>query len=288
MTALAYLSVVLIWSTTALGIRWGVDGFGFFQAAALRMLFTLPLAWLACRWFGVRLPQTAAARWTYLIGGMNLFVAMGLTYLGAQHVNSGLIAVLYGTGPLLTGLFSVLWLRQRLHWQHWAGLLLALCGLIEIHLRAFRGDTLFLYGALTVLAGAAAQAVTSVWIKRLDAAVPPLALTLGSLLVAVPLYALSWWLGDWPWPPQWPLRASLSLAYMVVFATLIAFSLYGYLLQRLKPVSVALIQLITPVTSLLLGHYLNQEPISMAVWLGTALIVLGLLVYQSPSLQQKK
>jgi len=81
---------------------------------------------------------------------------------------------------------------------------------------------------------------------------------------------------------------SLSLAYMVVFATLIAFSLYGYLLQRLKPVSVALIQLITPVTSLLLGHYLNQEPISMAVWLGTGLIMLGLLVYQSPALPQKK
>ncbi|MGL5987135.1 MAG: EamA family transporter, partial [Burkholderiales bacterium] len=89
-------------------------------------------------------------------------------------------------------------------------------------------------------------------------------------------------------PQQWPLRASLSLAYMVVFATLIAFSLYGYLLQRLKPVSVALIQLITPVTSLLLGHYLNQEPISMAVWLGTGLIMLGLLVYQSPALPQKK
>ena len=61
-------------------------------------------------------------------------------------------------------------------------------------------------------------------------------------------------------------------------------TLFGLVAER----EVALIQLITPVTSLLLGHYLNQEPISMAVWLGTGLIMLGLLVYQSPALPQKK
>lgn len=287
MTALAYLVVLLIWSTTALGIRWSVDGFGFLPAVALRMLLTLPLAWLACRWFGVMLPQTRAARWTYVAGGLSLFGAMLLTYLGAARINSGVIAVLYGTGPLLTGLLSICWLGQRFSWYNWGGLLLALCGLIEIHQQAFQGNALLLHGALMVLAGAATQAAMSVWIKRLNAGVPPLALTLGSLMVAVPLYLLSWWLGGWPLPAAWPLRASLSLLYMVVFATLIAFSLYGYLLQRLKPVTVALIQLITPVTSLLLGHYLNQEAIGLPVWMGTGLIAAGLLIYQWPWLAQK-
>lgn len=287
MTALAYLVVLLIWSTTALGIRWSVDGFGFLPAVALRMLLTLPLAWLACHWFGVVLPQTRAARWTYVAGGLNLFGAMLLTYLGAAIINSGVIAVLYGTGPLLTGLFSIFWLGQRFSWWNWGGLLLALCGLVEIHQQAFQGNALLLHGALMVLAGAATQAAMSVWIKRLNAGVPPLALTLGSLTVAVPLYLLSWWLGGWPLPPAWPLRASISLLYMVVFATLIAFSLYGYLLQQLRPVTVALIQLITPVTSLLLGHYLNQEEIGLPLWIGTGLIAAGLLLYQWPWRMQK-
>lgn len=287
MTALAYLVVLLVWSTTALGIRWSVDGFGFLPAVALRMLLTLPLAWLACRWFGVVLPQTRAARWSYVAGGLNLFGAMLLTYLGAASINSGVIAVLYGTGPLLTGLFSIYWLGQRFSWWNWGGLLLALCGLVEIHQQAFQGNVLLLHGALMVLAGATTQAAMSVWIKRLNAGVPPLALTLGSLTVAVPLYLLSWWLGGWPLPPAWPLRASISLLYMVVFATLIAFSLYGYLLQQLRPVTVALIQLITPVTSLLLGHYLNQEEIGLPLWIGTGLIAAGLLLYQWPWRMQK-
>ncbi len=279
MTAFAYCLVVLIWSTTALGISWCVEGFGFFPAVALRMLLTFPFAWGACRLLRVELPHNRAALWTYIAGGLNLFGAMMLTYLGAQSVSSGLIAVLYGTGPLLTGLFSVLWLRQRLTLHHWAGLCLALTGLIVIHRHALLGHAAAA-GALIVLAGATLQAAGSVWIKRLDAAVPPLALTLGSLYVALPLYGVSWWLGGWNLPAAVPPYALLALVYMAIFATLVAFSLYGLLLQRLQPVSVALIQLITPVTSLLLGRYLNHEVVTPAIWLGTALIVAGLLVYQ--------
>ena len=285
MTSLAYLLVVLIWSTTALGIRWSVEGFGYLPAVALRMALALPFAWAACRLLGIRLPQSPAARWTYIAGGLNLYAAMLLTYVGAQSVESGLIAVLYGTGPLLTGLFSVFWLGQRLAIHHWLGLGLALGGLMVIHQHALLLHAGAASGALIVLAGAMVQAAGSVWIKRLDAAVPPLNLTLGSLYVALPLYGVTWWLGGWQLPTEVPLRAGMALVYMALVATLVAFSLYGYLLLRLKPVTVALIQLITPVTSLLLGHYLNQEVITAAIWLGTALIVGGLLVYQLPGMR---
>lgn len=279
MTAFAYCLVVLIWSTTALGISWTVASFGFLPAVALRMLLTLPFAWIVCRCLRISMPRSPAALRTYAAGGMNLYGAMALTYLGAQTVNSGLIAVLYGTGPLLTGMFSVLWLRQRLALHHWAGLCLALSGLMVIHQHVLLGHAAAA-GALIVLAGALVQAVGSVWIKRLDAGVPPVALTLGSLYVALPLYGISWWLGGWSIPAEVPPRALLALIYMAIFATLVAFSLYGLLLQRLQPVSVALIQLITPVTSLLLGRYLNHEVVTPAIWFGTALIVAGLLVYQ--------
>lgn len=281
MTTPAYCLVVLIWSTTALGIRWSVEGFGALPAVALRMALTLPLAWLACWLSGVRLARDRAALGTYLAGGLNLYGAMLFTYLGAQSVNSGLIAVLYGTGPLLTGLFSMIWLDQVLSRQHWSGLLLAVAGLAVIHQQDLI-STAAASGAWIVLAGAATQAMASVWIKRLNAGVAPLGLTLGALYVALPLYAATWWLAGRTLPPEVPARAWLALAYMVVFATLVAFSLYGLLLQRLKPVSVALIQLITPVTSLMLGYFINHEPVSVATVIGTALIMAGLLLYLWP------
>ena len=56
--------------------------------------------------------------------------------------------------------------------------------------------------------------------------------------------------------------------------------LYFYLLRRSQASRVALITLVTPVIALLLGQALNDEPVSLWVWLGTATILTGLASYQ--------
>ena len=56
--------------------------------------------------------------------------------------------------------------------------------------------------------------------------------------------------------------------------------MFFYVLKHVEASRVALITLITPVTALLLGQYLNNENNDPLVWIGTFLILLGMAFYQ--------
>ena len=109
---------------------------------------------------------------------------------------------------------------------------------------------------------------------------PALAVTGGGLLVAVPLYMMTWWLADGAVPETMPLRAGLAIFYLGVMGSVVGFVLYYYALKHLTAGRLALITMVTPVTALLLGRALNSERVGPEVWLGTALILSGLALYQ--------
>ena len=76
------------------------------------------------------------------------------------------------------------------------------------------------------------------------------------------------------------MKSALSILYLAIIGSSIGFPLYFYLLKKLSPERVAIVTLITPITALLLGTFLNDEVISSKVWLGTALILFGLSIYE--------
>ena len=104
-------------------------------------------------------------------------------------------------------------------------------------------------------------------------------ITAGSLVVATPLFLLNFALQQ-DWPDTIATTTALSIVYLAILGSAIGFPLYFYLLKNLSAERVALIALITPVTALLVGAALNDEIISTHVWLGTALIITGLAIYE--------
>ena len=77
-----------------------------------------------------------------------------------------------------------------------------------------------------------------------------------------------------------PMKSALSILYLGLIGSAVGFPLYFYLLKKLSPERVAIVTLLTPVTALLLGTFLNNEPISSKVWFGTTLILTGLSIYE--------
>jgi drug/metabolite transporter (DMT)-like permease len=278
----AYLAIILIWSTTPLAIQWSTQGIGFAFAVLARMLIGVVVAVLVVMVWRISFPFHARARRAYLVGGLGLFGAMALTYWGARYIHSGLISVLFGLSPLVAGVLAALFLGERsLTPLRVVGMLLGALGLGVVFVQ---GDSL---GGEHALAGLAALLIavfiysaSLVWLKQIGDDSPPLATTVGTLTVSLPLFGLVWLLSDGQLPAMVPPRSGAAIVYLGVFGSVIGFALYYYVIKHLEASKISLITLVTPVLALLLGTFLNGEVVSLRLWLGTALILFGLTVHQ--------
>jgi drug/metabolite transporter (DMT)-like permease len=117
-------------------------------------------------------------------------------------------------------------------------------------------------------------------LKKLKPTMPAISITVGSLIVATPLFILNWLLFGAGLPTTIPDRTLYSILYLAIAGTGIGFPLYYYVLKHLSAGHVSLVTLITPVTALLMGAAFNHEAISSRVWVGTGLIMLGLFVHE--------
>lgn len=277
----AFLGVILIWSTTPLAIQWSSEGGGFLFGVAARMW----LGALVCVFFmavlRLPLPRHRAALHTYLAAGLGIFGAMSCVYWSAQFIPSGLISVLYGLTPMVTGVLASLWLEEKAFSPaRLLGMLSGLGGLAVIFARDVGQQQLAVAGMLGVLASVALHSLSSVWVKRIGADVPALAVTGGGLLVAAPLFLISWLLFDGRAPAALTPRAAYAIVYLGLVGSVVGFVLFYYVLRRMAASRIALITLVTPVLALGLGHVLNGETLEAQVWLGAALILAGLGLHQ--------
>ncbi|MFA6014110.1 MAG: DMT family transporter [Gallionellaceae bacterium] len=277
----AFVSVILIWSTTPLAIKWSALGVGFSFAVFSRMAIGMLLCAVLLVVFRIGFPLHRKALLAYLAGGLSMFSAMALTYWSSQFVSSGMIAVLFGLSPLITSLGAMLWLKEEaLTPSKLAGMVLGILGLMLVFRGGFGLGPGSTGGLLALFLAVIAQSLGLVWLKRIDDDSPPLAMTLGILIVALPLFFAAWWLFDGHVPEAIPERAVAATIYLGTFGSVLGFALYYYLIKHMEAGRIALITLITPVMALLLGHGLNNEEVLPHVWLGTVCILLGLCMHR--------
>lgn len=284
---LAYVGVILIWSTTPLAIKWSGEGPGFLFGVMGRMSIGLAVILIMLLLTRTPLRRDGRARWTYVAGAVQIYGAMLATYWASQHIPSGWISVVFGLVPLLNAPMAALWLgEQSLTPARLLSYVLGLAGLVLMFHSALTFSPEAVLGIGGVLLAAVLQAASAVWIKRIHAQLPALALVGGSLLLAVPAYWLTWLLVDGQWPVELPLNSLLSIVYLGGIATTFGFSFYFYVLRHLPAGRVALITLMTPVLSLYIGHAANHEALHGSVLGGTALILGGLLLHEAGGLRR--
>jgi drug/metabolite transporter (DMT)-like permease len=276
----AYLGIILIWATTPLAITWSNDSSDFLLAVSARMALGFIVCLLLLLVLRIPLRWHREAVMTYVAAGLGIYAAMISVYWGAQYIPSGLISVLYGLSPMAIGLFAALWLGERFFTpSKVGGLLVSLLGLMVIFLPQSDLETVSARGLIGVLLSVVLHAASAVWVKRIGTQMHPLAINSGALALAVPLYLISWLLFGNGVPSELPQHSVVSILYLALIGTALGFNLYFYVLKRVSASVVGLITLITPVLALLLGQGLNGEQIGSHVWLGPAVILLGLSLF---------
>ena len=279
---LAFLCVISIWSTTPLAVQWS-SGNAPIASALLRMMLGAAFCGAVMLATRVKLPFDQRARALFLASGLSIFGSMTLIYWAAQSIPSGWIAVLFGLSPLFTGLFSILVEPESdLTITRSAGILLGFFGLYLVFRAglSFKEDSLL--GVALVVVAVLISSSSAVLIRHLAHArdLSGIQITTGGLLVAIPFFALTALLVDPVSQLQFTPKAQAAILYLGLLGTGIGFSLYFFLLKHTSASNVSLVTLVTPITALLIGSWLNNEPVIPNVWWGGICVCLGLLLYQ--------
>lgn len=277
----AYLGVIIIWSTTPLAIKWSSEGVGYLFGVSLRMLIGL-ISIFAILWLMRRPIRWDRDSWlTFLVAGLQIYVAMTATYWAAQHLPSGWISVIFGLSPIATSLLAKLWLHDHVvRRTEVIGAVLGVSGLALIFADSFQLSLLAAWAVGAMLLAVFTHSAGAVVLKRLKSGVDGMAVTAGGLLVATPLFAINWVIGDGHLPVNADWHNLGPIIYLGIFGSALGFSMYFYLLKAISVRAVALITLLTPVLALWLGQSLNGEPLTAHTLMGSAIILTGLATSQ--------
>ncbi len=276
----AFIGVIMIWATTPIAIKWSSMGAGFLFAVAARMAIGAFICMLILMARRSRIRHDSPARMVYLAAGLGIWSSMSCTYWGSLHIPSGLLSVIFGLTPVVTGVWATWLLRERVFTPfRMLGMGLGVVGLALIFRESLGYQPEYLYGIAAIVVALALQSLSAVWIKRINAGVSGFETTTGGLLVALPLFLLSWWLVDGSLPSEMEARVAWSILYLGIFGSVIGFMLYFTLIHEWPANRVALITLVTPVIALMIGHLFNAESIGLYEWIGAAVILAALVSY---------
>lgn len=278
----AYLLVVIIWSTTPLGIVWSGETIDPSLSLLLRMSIAVILGWPLIKLMKVNVPWTPNALRVYLYSSMSLSVGMLFCYLAGKHISSGLMSLCFGVAPILSGIFAQRIIGEsKFSLLKKLALLTALSGLALVCMENVSSGNGNVIGILFISVGVITFSLSGVLVKSVPVQLHPLSTTMGSLLVSMPLYFMFWFLvGDELKVDAWQMKSIIAVIYLGIFASLVGFLAYFYVLQKLPATTVALVVMITPVLSSVLGILVNDEHFSMRLLAGGALVIFGLALFQ--------
>jgi drug/metabolite transporter (DMT)-like permease len=274
---LSLLAVYVIWSSTYLAIHVVVAELPPMLSASLRyeaagllmMLIALRrgAAWPPLReWLRV-LPIGAL-----LFGGGNGFVA-----IAQQSVSSGGAAVVCAMMPLWVGVLGV-FSGERPSRREWLSLVLGFLGVaVLMGGPSLAGEPLHVIG---LIAAPICWAMGSILARRLPGSVgrdPILLPAMQMMTGGAVLAAAGGTLGE-RLTTEASATAWLSLAYLCVFGSLVAFTAYNWLLRNARPATATSYAYVNPILAVLIGAALSGEPIGVTTVVANALIVVAVFL----------
>ncbi|MFC1628106.1 DMT family transporter [Gemmatimonadota bacterium] len=288
---IAYVTVSIVWGSTYLAMRIGVQEVPPFWMAGVRLLAAGVILLGIALYRRNRFPGTLKEwGWLALTGTLILGVAIGGMFWAVQYLDSGLAALLACFSPLLMALYGSIGADgDRLDSSIVFGLLAGLVGIaVLLDPRwSIESASMPLIAVAVIIIGANAWSGGSVLSKRRLKNIPPLvSASVHSLSGGLFLLGIDLLVRHDPLPPISGL-AWASILYLVIFGSVIAYSAYIYLVTHLPPAKAGTFTFINPVVAVFLGWLILDEPVTSRLMLGGVIIFAGLMLVRRSRTGQK-
>lgn len=277
--ALAFVAIYVIWGSTYLAIRFAVETIPPLVTAGIRhsIAGAIMLTWAWLRGFRPTRQQWLAG---FALGSLFFLIGHGSLHWAEQYVGSGLAALLIATEPMFILVLGWMMGQQKISGLSALGLALGVAGVAMLTGAELTAKGSSLVGLLAVLLGSLSWSLGVVISPRLKLPSDALGRTaLPTICGAAMLLIAAGVTGEFQ-QTHWSsisLRSIFGLGYLITFGSVVAFTAYTWLLQRVPPALVATHTYANPVVAVLLGWFLAHEPLTMRVALASVAI-LGAIV----------
>jgi drug/metabolite transporter (DMT)-like permease len=273
---LALSAIYVLWGSTYFAIRVAVDHLPPLFAAGIRFSIAGAVLYLWARLRGAGKPDTRQWRNLCLLGGLMFLPTYSVLFWAEKTVPSGIASVLSATLPVwMVVLETVVFKSVRFKWSLLAPILLGLAGVAVLVLRGEGGGSSTVLPAALVVATQCTWASGSVLAQRLRL---PDSKTISAgaqmIIGGAMLLASAGVAGELGSVHAVPATAVLAVAYLIVAGSLMAYTAYVWLLDRMPATQVSSYAYVNPVVALLIGYLLGREAFGLRE-LGGSVLVLG-------------
>lgn len=281
----AFFALYVIWGSTYLVIRIGVEHWPPLLLAGIRFVMAGSLMYGFLRWRGAPAPTWAQWKAAGLIGVLLLSFGNGAVSV-AEHtgVASGVAALAVATVPLFTLLCGYFWGARNTRLE-WAGIVLGLIGIAMLNLGSNLQSSPL--GATLLIFAAASWAFGSVLSKHLPLPAGAMAsaveMLVGGVVLLIGSFASGEHLERMPAFEGW-----FALAYLAFFGSIIAFNAYMYLLKHVRPAAATSYAYVNPAVAVLLGIVFAGETIGVEEALAMLVIISAVVLIGLPQWRKPK
>ena len=277
--ALAFVAIYVIWGSTYLAIRYAVETIPPLVTAGIRhsTAGAIMLTWAWWRGFRPTRQQWLAG---FVLGALFFLIGHGTLHWAEQYVGSGLAALLIATEPMFILVLAWMMGQQKISLLSALGLGLGVAGVAMLTGAELAVKGASLWALLAVLLGSLSWSVGVVISPRLKLPEDALGRTALPMICGAALLLIAAGVTGEFQQTHWAsitLRSIFGLGYLITFGSVVAFTSYTWLLQRVPPALVATHTYANPVVAVLLGWLLAREPLTLRVVLASVAI-LGAIV----------
>lgn len=286
---LGYISICLLWGSTWLAIKVGLESLTPFISSGARFTVAAIFFFLIIKIRNIKVQTDRLAIKLYLIMGFFSFaIPFGLVYWGQKFIPSGLASILFAVYPFFVIIFTkVLFKEEEVNAYKIVGSLIGFLGIIVIFSDSLVIQSgIAILGYLAVVLSAIMQAFVAVLLKKYGKKLNPVSMNLFPVFIAGVLLLLIGFMTEDTSKIKIDENAVFSVLYLASFGTIATFSTYYWLMKKISVVLLAISAFLTPIVSVLLGWLILDEKLSLQEIMGSLLVLLGILVANLKGLQK--
>lgn len=285
----AYFLIYVVWGSTYYFIGVCLRDFPPFVLGTLRFVVAGTILLVACKMRGELLFRRGLILKSAVCGIILLFVDQGVIMFAQRYVSSSLVAIMASSTAVWIMLLDVpQWRRNSRSVSTVAGIVLGFIGVAMLYLEQLNmqrpGGSHYEYGVLLLIGGCISWACGTLYSKyhiRDNGDEGGLASSAWQMLGAGIVFALCAGLsGDFS---RLQLSAVssvswLSLSYLIVFGSMMAYTAYIWLLRVRPATEVATHAYVNPVVAIVIGAGLGHENVTLIQLSGLAVILISVMM----------